>query len=424
MYKSRLQELCHQKRWGLPCYVCMKDGPDHNPRFKASVSVNGITFDTPNICKSSREARNEAAKLAFILLASDYNSTAGEPKNEETCQSPESHSNALSGKVDMQNEYKMKLQTYAQRKKLDSPLYSSKKKGPSHAPCFKATVTIDGEAYESPLFYKTLKEAEHAAAKNDFQVWKNLLQQLTQNEDFLLPTYKTIRSGEPHKPTFFSTVEIEGEIFHGNAAKSKKQAELNAAKVAYTTFMKRRYCKSGEFTSSDSSGAESLKSASSLDLPTTTDPQQNLNPGISLVAEHKDHNKETEDEEQGVVSAENVSSNVNFSSQESISSLSSQDINEITEKRNSNSSLDSLPFSPKEGQSSSATMTPPGLSGLSIADSNMETTTEGKSYLLCNKVRVYTCIPDLAFPKGTVLLPIAEDRWVPVSLEFPNEKGT
>lgn len=44
-----------------------------------------------------------------------------------------------------------------------------------------------------------------------------------------------------------------------------------------------------------------------------------------------------------------------------------------------------------------------------------------KSYLLCNKVRVYTEFPDYAFPKGITILPIAEDKWVAVSLEFPNE---
>lgn len=34
-------------------------------------------------------------------------------------------------------------------------------------------------------------------------------------------------------PTFFSIVEVEGREFHGKAGKSKKQAEQDAAKVAY-----------------------------------------------------------------------------------------------------------------------------------------------------------------------------------------------
>lgn len=67
--------------------------------------------------------------------------------------------------VDDLNQYKMMLQIYSQRNKLGMPVYSSKKEGPPHAPSFKATVFIEGQPYESPGSYKTLKEAEHAAAQ-------------------------------------------------------------------------------------------------------------------------------------------------------------------------------------------------------------------------------------------------------------------
>ena len=40
-----------------------------------------------------------------------------------------------------------------------------------------------------------------------------------------------------------------------------------------------------------------------------------------------------------------------------------------------------------------------------------------ESYLLCNKVRVYTSMPDVVLPKGSVVLPIAEGKWTIVSLE-------
>lgn len=52
-----------------------------------------------------------------------------------------------------------------------------------------------------------------------------------------MPQYKTTKAGEAHDPTFNATVEVEGETFHGNPAMSKKQAELSAAKVAYTNLM-------------------------------------------------------------------------------------------------------------------------------------------------------------------------------------------
>lgn len=50
-------------------------------------------------------------------------------------------------------------------------------------------------------------------------------------------------------------------------------------------------------------------------------------------------------------------------------------------------------------------------------------TTRTRNYLLCNRVRVYTEFPDFTFPKGITVLPIAEDKWVAISLEFPNEES-
>lgn len=46
---------------------------------------------------------------------------------------------------------------------------------------------------------------------------------------------------------------------------------------------------------------------------------------------------------------------------------------------------------------------------------------EIKGYLLSNRVRVFTCFPNVALPKGTVVLPISEDKWAVVALDFPNE---
>ncbi|XP_065617564.1 uncharacterized protein LOC112025216 [Quercus suber] len=71
-------------------------------------------------------------------------------------------------------------------------------------------------------------------------LYKNLLQELVQKEGFSLPVYDTNRSGEVHVPIFVSTVEIEGEVFKGHEARTKKQAEMNAAKIAFTTLKERK----------------------------------------------------------------------------------------------------------------------------------------------------------------------------------------
>lgn len=60
---------------------------------------------------------------------------------------------------------KNQLQSYAQKRNIGLPVYSSEWEGPPHAMKFKCKVIIDGQSYESPSFYSTLKDAEHAAAK-------------------------------------------------------------------------------------------------------------------------------------------------------------------------------------------------------------------------------------------------------------------
>lgn len=70
MYKSKLQELCHKRRWGLPKYSAMQDGLDHKASFKASVVVNGETFNSPAAFTSSKQAQNQAAMLAFLTFSS------------------------------------------------------------------------------------------------------------------------------------------------------------------------------------------------------------------------------------------------------------------------------------------------------------------------------------------------------------------
>ncbi|KAJ0080183.1 hypothetical protein Patl1_22819 [Pistacia atlantica] len=146
--------------------------------------------------------------------------------------------------------YKNQLQSYAQKRNLAFPIYSCEREGPPHASCFKCKVTVGGQTYECQEFFPTLKEAEHGAAKvalmslssdgvQESGFYKNLLQELAQKEGYALPVYHTNRSGEAHAPTFVSTVEVEAEVFTGQEAKTKKQAEMSAAKVAYLTLKER-----------------------------------------------------------------------------------------------------------------------------------------------------------------------------------------
>lgn len=59
----------------------------------------------------------------------------------------------------------MKLQMYAQRKKVGLLLYQTKKEEQSGALSFRATVTVGKDLFECPGSHKTAKHAENAAAQ-------------------------------------------------------------------------------------------------------------------------------------------------------------------------------------------------------------------------------------------------------------------
>ncbi|KAK6121665.1 hypothetical protein DH2020_044592 [Rehmannia glutinosa] len=150
--------------------------------------------------------------------------------------------------------YKNQLQELAQRSCFNLPSYTCVREGPDHAPRFKAVVNFNGESFESPNYCPTLRQAEHSAAEaalislssggaashsiaarilDETGVYKNLLQEISQRVGSPLPQYTTFRSGLGHLPIFTGTVELYGITFTGEPAKTKKQAEKNAALAAW-----------------------------------------------------------------------------------------------------------------------------------------------------------------------------------------------
>ncbi|KAK9068516.1 hypothetical protein SSX86_012630 [Deinandra increscens subsp. villosa] len=198
--------------------------------------------------------------------------------------------------------YKNRLQNYAQKRNIPYPTYTVETQGPPHARLFKSQVTIDGNTYTGPEFCSTLKEAEHAAAKvaltalsqdgvqEDDCLYKSLLQELAQKKSLLLPVYATDRTGPPHMPCFVSTVEISGESYVGEAARTKKQSEMNAAKVAYTALTEGGPRANNATvitnivgTSSSGSGSSSLQTVmTNKNEPTTSKMQTFINNRVSF----------------------------------------------------------------------------------------------------------------------------------------------
>lgn len=69
MFKNQLQELAQRSCFNLPSYRCVREGPDHAPRFKACVNFNGEIFDSPNYCNTLRQAEHSAAEVALAALS-------------------------------------------------------------------------------------------------------------------------------------------------------------------------------------------------------------------------------------------------------------------------------------------------------------------------------------------------------------------
>ncbi|XP_026656084.2 double-stranded RNA-binding protein 3-like [Phoenix dactylifera] len=150
--------------------------------------------------------------------------------------------------------YKNQLQELAQRSCFNLPSYACIREGPDHAPRFKASVNFNGEIFEGPSNCTTLRQAEHAAAEvaltnlstrgpsrslaarvlDETGVYKNLLQETAHRAGLKLPVYTTVRSGPGHLPVFTCSVELAGMSFTGEPAKTKKQAEKNAAMAAWS----------------------------------------------------------------------------------------------------------------------------------------------------------------------------------------------
>lgn len=61
-----------------------------------------------------------------------------------------------------------------------------------------------------------------------------MLQETAHKAGLNLPLYTTVRSGPSHVPVFSSTVELADMSFTGIPARTKKQAQKNAAMAAWS----------------------------------------------------------------------------------------------------------------------------------------------------------------------------------------------
>ncbi|OVA18077.1 Double-stranded RNA-binding domain [Macleaya cordata] len=159
MYKNQLQELAQRSCFNLPSYSCIREGPDHAPRFKATVNFNGEVFESPNFCTTLRQAEHSAALVALNSLSN------------------RGPSHSLAARIlDETGVYKNLLQEIAQRVGASLPLYSTVRSGLGHLPVFTCTVELAGITFTGEPA-KNKKQAEKNAAMAAWSSLKQLAQQ-------------------------------------------------------------------------------------------------------------------------------------------------------------------------------------------------------------------------------------------------------
>lgn len=159
MYKNQLQELAQRSCFNLPSYISIREGPDHAPRFKATVNFNGETYESPNYCTTLRQAEHSAAEVALNALAS------------------RGPSNSLAARIlDETGVYKNLLQEVSQRVGAALPTYTTFRSGLGHLPVFTCTVELAGCTFTGEPA-KNKKQAEKNAAMSAWSSLKLLTQQ-------------------------------------------------------------------------------------------------------------------------------------------------------------------------------------------------------------------------------------------------------
>lgn len=199
MYKNQLQELAQRSCFNLPSYSCIREGPDHAPRFKATVNFNGETFESPQYCSTLRQAEHSAAEVALTSL------------------SVRGPSHSLAARIlDETGVYKNLLQEIAQRVSAPLPQYTTFRSGLGHLPVFTGTVDLAGVIFTGEPA-KNKKQAEKNAAMAAWYSLKQLAKEAASsssepdNSDELeqitiaraLQNYKMARSNSSNTPIVF-----------------------------------------------------------------------------------------------------------------------------------------------------------------------------------------------------------------------------
>jgi len=67
-YKNRLQTFTQRSNKQLPMYVTVNEWAQHDPRFRSTVTVDGMSYTSPNLFSQRKPAEQDAARIALLSL--------------------------------------------------------------------------------------------------------------------------------------------------------------------------------------------------------------------------------------------------------------------------------------------------------------------------------------------------------------------
>ncbi|KAK5846891.1 double-stranded RNA-binding protein 2-like [Gossypium arboreum] len=204
MYKNQLQELAQRSCFNLPSYTCIREGPDHAPRFKATVNFNGETFESPHYCSTLRQAEHSAAEVALQSLSN------------------RGPSHSLAARIlDETGVYKNLLQEIAQRVGAPLPQYTTFRSGLGHLPIFTGTVELAGIRFTGEPA-KNKKQAEKNAA---MAAWTSLK---------LLAKETASSSSEPENNDELEQITIARALLNFRIKEKMAMANSSNAPILFT----------------------------------------------------------------------------------------------------------------------------------------------------------------------------------------------
>ncbi|KAJ7215293.1 hypothetical protein O6H91_Y472800 [Diphasiastrum complanatum] len=142
MFKNQLQELAQRSCFNLPAYACIREGPDHAPRFKATVNFNGEIFESSIYCSTLRQAEHAAAEVALNTLSrrGPTPSLAARVLERDKC-------------------LQKSIARDGSKSRRFSTVYTTIRSGPGHLPLFTCMVEVAGLSFTGEGA-KTKKQAE------------------------------------------------------------------------------------------------------------------------------------------------------------------------------------------------------------------------------------------------------------------------